>query len=114
MSDFIYNETGYALDNDNGSIVLSAKSYQRYFARFYKDYVFYRDAEFVEVTHDYENNQFILKYKLEDYDCDECNSDYVNYGREAFAMDTDHEKHEEQGLREDYITYKIVELFIFE
>lgn len=84
MSDFIYNETGYALDNDNGNIVLSDKSYQRYFARFYKDYVFYRDAEFLEVIHDIDNNQFILKYEIE------------------------------KELCEDYITYKTVELFIFE
>lgn len=111
MSDFIYNQTGYKLDVDD--IVVTSNSYERYFNKFNSDYIALLNQQFnfVEVKHDQDNKQFVLVYELENYECEDCDYAYHKYGRE-YWMDVDHGDHEEQGIREEVLTYKLIDVFI--
>jgi hypothetical protein len=105
MSEFLYNETGYLLEDGT---VVSLKSYEKYFERFVKVYAGCKSAEFRKVEWESRLDCFVLEYSKPADECGNCDELEIYDG----VCDGLGEGHNDP--HQEFIYYKRVELYTFD
>lgn len=105
MSNFLYNETGYLLEDGT---VVSLKSYEGYFRHFVKVYAGTNSAEFRKVEINLDLDYFVLEYSKPADECGYCDDLEIYEGMCDGLGEGHNDPHQE------FIYYKTVELFTFD